>query len=579
MQKLITHSKLTEIFKYTPQLRKKISMKLETKLCSSLYKVMPATVPEGKNFSSGCALRKEIYAFQLAYCPMDFHRCILNIDIESPLKPHISCRSVELIPVDYTGLIFDDDYLSTAPGVFPDRLKDISSEPVKPSQGQWRSLWFKVDVPENCPAGKYPIRITISAKDDAVKKRVAATRTFTLEVLPLTLPEQTLDFTNWFHADCIATYYNCEIFSEEHWHILENFFKCAACHGMNLLLTPLFTPPLDTAVGAERPTCQLVGVKYNSGKYSFDFTRLDRWITLAQKCGIKKFEMSHLFTQWGAEFTPKIVAEVNGTEKRIFGWDIRADSKEYEDFLRAFLPELTTHLDNLGLHDKVFFHCSDEPNEKHLASYRYASGLLKKYLKDFPVIDALSSVEFYRRGYIANPIPCISHFDHFAKENIPGLWTYYCCAPAHIYPNRFITMPSSRNRVLGALLYYHDIKGFLHWGFNFYYAQLSTHAIDPYRTTDSDGAFPGGDAFIVYPEKNGIPEDSIRHEVFFEALQDQRALQLLETFVSRKQIMKMLDKFAAGKILTMADYPKGENNVLAVRKKINAMLKKYTPEV
>ena len=128
---------------------------------------------------------------------------------------------------------------------------------------------------------------------------------------------------------------------------------------------------------------------------------------------------------------------------------------------------------------------------------------------------------------------------------------------------------------MGPLLYYYNVKGFLHWGFNFYFAQYSTFPIDPYRTTDADGAFPGGDPFVVYPGANGIPEDSLRHEVFFEALQDQRALQLLEKFLPRTRIMKMLDKFSAKGKLTMADYPKGEANILALRKKVNGLLKKY----
>ena len=39
------------------------------------------------------------------------------------------------------------------------------------------------------------------------------------------------------------------------------------------------------------------------------------------------------------------------------------------------------------------------------------------------------------------------------------------------YTNRFIAMPSGRNRVGGFLLYKYGINGFLHWGFNFYYSQ------------------------------------------------------------------------------------------------------------
>lgn len=50
---------------------------------------------------------------------------------------------------------------------------------------------------------------------------------------------------------------------------------------MNTLYTPLFTPPLDTAVGKERKTVQLVEVSLDKeGNYTFDFARLQRFIKM-----------------------------------------------------------------------------------------------------------------------------------------------------------------------------------------------------------------------------------------------------------------------------------------------------------
>lgn len=556
-------------------------MKLKTRLCSSLMKVLPQTAPSGAEHRAGCALRGEHFSFQLAYCAEGFHHWALRAEIHSPLAPFISCRSVELVPVDYPGQFFDDDYLSTLPGLYPDRLADPEEDPVWSVAGQWRAWWIEVAVPEDCPPGKYEIAVTLSAEPPALLKdrpAIRRRRTFSLEILPLRLPAQTLTVTNWLHADCIASCYRCGIFDERHWQLLENFFRNAAAHGVTLLLTPLFTPPLDTGIGLERPTCQLIGVSRKGGKYRFDFTRFDRWTALAQKCGIGHFEMSHFFTQWGAEFTPKIVAETEEGEKRIFGWDVRADSPEYAEFLDAFLPALTDHLRAEGLQDKVYFHCSDEPYREHLKHYRYAAELLKKYLKGFRIMDAMSNAEFYRLGYVDQPVPCESAVEDFIAAGVPEVWTYYCCSQPRTYPNRFITMPSSRNRILGALLYRLDIRGFLHWGFNFYYTQYSTGVIDPFRTTDAGGGFPGGDAFVVYPGKNGVPEDSLRHEVFREALQDQRALQLLEHFMPRERITAMLDRATPGGRMNMSRYPRGEAAVLALRRKIDRLLKKFAAE-
>ena len=103
-------------------------------------------------------------------------------------------------------------------------------------------------------------------------------------------------------------------------------------------------------------------------------------------------------------------------------------------------------------------------------------------------------------------------------------------------------MPSARNRILGWQLYRHQIEGFLQWGYNFWFTFLSRRFIDPYAVTDSGEAFPSGDSFIVYPGENGEPVPSIRQLVFHEALQDMRALQLLESRIGREAAAQWLDQ-------------------------------------
>ena len=52
-----------------------------------------------------------------------------------------------------------------------------------------------------------------------------------------------------------------------------------------MILTPVFTPPLDTAVGGERRTVQLVDVKVEKEGYSFGFEKFERWVSICKKCG------------------------------------------------------------------------------------------------------------------------------------------------------------------------------------------------------------------------------------------------------------------------------------------------------
>ena len=128
-------------------------------------------------------------------------------------------------------------------------------------------------------------------------------------------------------------------------------------------------------------------------------------IDLCLARGVEYFEMPHLFSQWGAHATPKFVAEVDGAEKRIFGWETDALGAEYETFLSQFLPALVAYLREKGVEKKTFFHVSDEPNIENLEHYKACRELLSRYLGDLPLIDALSSYEFYRTGALKKPVP------------------------------------------------------------------------------------------------------------------------------------------------------------------------------
>jgi hypothetical protein len=69
---------------------------------------------------------------------------------------------------------------------------------------------------------------------------------------------------------------------------------------------------------------------------------------MCDRVGIKYFEIAHFFTQWGAQHAPKVIATVDGVEKRIFGWDTDAFGEEYRTFLRSFVTEFLAHMKKSG---------------------------------------------------------------------------------------------------------------------------------------------------------------------------------------------------------------------------------------
>lgn len=562
-------------------------MAFEFLFCDSLQKVFPEQSPKALTDAVLEGLGGEVIAFQLAYkrsyLPaqegpgLELFDAALEIEGAERLKKNLTVRQTELVPVTMPVFRdhFDDAYLFTEPRLAPDLLAPVAGgEPYRfrPYAEQWRSLWIEIRLDEKLAAGDYRLHFKVKNDDEKARPPQRGEALWQGSVvirrLPGNLPEQALIRTEWFHADCLAQYYKTEVFSEEHWRILEAFFRAAVRNGVNMLYCPIFTPPLDTAQGGERLTTQLVKIRRIRGEYSFDFSLLERWIRTAQACGIKYFEMAHFFTQWGAEHAPKIMVEEDGEERRLFGWETEAAGDDYRCFLYAFIPALKHFLKELGLLEKSWFHISDEPNEKQLESYRKAKELVAPLLKDCRVIDALSDLAFYEEGLVDRPIPANNAIEPFLKAEVPELWTYYCCAQAVGVSNRFMALPSYRNRIIGAQLYKYDIQGFLHWGFNFYNSQFSLRPINPFLTTDAGGGFPSGDAFLVYPGHDGTALDSIRARVFFQALQDLRAFRLLEDLKGRAAVLELIEQGLPEK-LGWDRFPANDDYILNLRHRVN----------
>jgi len=541
---------------------------------SSLEKVFAAdTEYSPAAFDGFSMLKGETSAFQVtAWFEPDEALPFLGdptFELVSDISDLCTVSLVEETPADIPApAVHDGDFLSDKPGLFPDLLVPFTTADKQfPFPGfRWRVLWVDVEVPEDAKAGSYDV--TVILKNDGKELGRA---TVTIKIIDAVLPEQTLKYINWFHCDCLASYYKVPLLGEEHWVLIENYIRTAVKYGLNFLLTPIFTPPLDTAVGGERPTVQLIDVTVTDGVYSFGFEKFERFVRMAQRCGIKYFEISHLFTQWGANHAPKVMATVDGEYKRIFGWDTAAVGEEYTAFLTALAPALIAETDRLGIRDICYFHVSDEPSLDHLEQYGKAANLAHKLFEGFNFIDALSNVDFYDTGLVHIPIPATNHVATFLERDLPERWTYYCCGQYMGTSNRFLAMPSRRNRILGLQLYKYSMDGFLQWGYNFWYSVHSKTLIDPFRVTDGRMVWPAGDPFVVYPGADGTPLISLRLKVFHDGFEDMRACQLLESLIGREAVVALIDE-ELDEPLTFTNGYQCSTKLLEKREKINALI-------
>ncbi len=543
------------------------------KQISSLEKIRIEETPSCEEIFSKTCLKGERFSYQIAV-KSDEHlngKITVNSPISENVRVYNVLNAVMDKPISDTAASADINYITKTPGLMPDILRPVEEQNnIFMAWNNTSSLWIDVDVPKDIDAGVYGIEVKYT---DIQTDELIFSKLFEIEVINKEILPQSLIYTRWFYVDCIADYHKVEVYSEEHWRLIEEYIKQATDVGINMILVPVHTPPLDTAIGTARRCVQLVGIEKKGDRYIFDFSKFKRFVGICKKCGVKYYEIAHLFTQWGAKCAPNIEVTENGKTSYMFGWHTASDGEAYTSFLKQYIAAISDALKEEHISENTYFHVSDEPVLDNIDSYKRAYDIIKPLIGDSKTFDALSNYEFYEKGLVECPVTSVSHVDGFLGHNIKNLWVYYCCIPQKTYTNSFLAMPSDRIRILGILMYKFDIKGFLHWGLNFYNGQVSRYCINPYVTTSADGRFPSGDPFILYPSDDGA-YGCIRGKVTFDGITDMDVCRTLEQYIGKEAVVKMIDE-TAGMNVDFENYPADKTYLTILREKMIETIKTY----
>lgn len=465
-----------------------------------IYKdTIPSESAIGRRMEISCARNEYEGCMFGVYANIDLH----NLKLDSSDLTCGSCRIprqnirlyfVGSIPVSKnTPNTPVEELERIAPFYAPDPLLDVETINVK--SGETQPCYFLVYVPRDVEPGEYTGRIIISSDEGEASLEVV------LHVYPITLPDRrSLYVTNWFSLDNIASFYGVKLWSEEFWGIFEKWIALMAEHRQNV-----FWIPID-----------IIRILAENGSYKFDFSIFDRYVELLFKYGADRIEITHVayFKTWGGRellFREFDVIQPDGTVKRESGVKI----------LPSLLPVLEKHLEERGWLDRAMIHIADEPTEDGLENWINASEFVHKYAPRIKRIDAIETVGF--NGSLEIWVPTLHHFNDWMDEYVKAMdecevWFYTCCNPTGRYPNRFLDFSLLKTRILHWLNYAYGLKGYLHWGFNWW-------GRDPFGELNPN--LPPGDTHIAYPGRNG-PLSSLRLEAMRDGLEDYEYLKLLE---------------------------------------------------
>lgn len=539
---------------------KGILMAFKTCLSNNSTRFYPSSpVSSRKTLSLDAALNERL-SFQVVLRQDGLWPQTFTVSATGPAGWEIRVRRVGYIPVRHLNthqIVLPAEDLEGGdqiPGYVPDPLFEEQS--ILLPGNETHAFWVSVRPSPQATAGTWPIELQV-APETGRPQRLRAQVT----LHPVTLqPRRDFRITHWFYADSLCDWYRLTPFSEEFWPLCEKFIENYADHGLDTIYVPVFTPPLD---GVKKATQLLKVTRNGDQEYTFDWSDVKRWLDMCRRHGITHFEWTHPFTQWGVKHAIRIYEQQGLDEKLLWPPETPATSDTYRNFLQQYLAQLKQFLQDEGIFEHSFFHVSDEPHtQEDLQNYRAAREMLHELAPWMKTMDALTDIQYGRSKLTDMPIPSIRTALQFVQEDIP-CWCYYCCNPRGRFLNRLLDTPLSKILMHGFLFYRWPFQGFLHWGYNYWYRSQTRTMIDVFHIQDGE-KWPGwayGDTTQVYPGENG-PLDSIRWELFAEALQDYQLLQTLN--------MKRDDQLLQ-KLKSFEDFPKNSRWREQTRKALLAL--------
>jgi len=472
-------------------------------------------------------------AFQACYRNLLTSSAQIECNCEAPAGIRVRIRRVGFVPMQQLNTDTppaEQEGIGKIPGLCPDPLFPDKTAQVGPfgTAVFWISIFVPKDAQPGLVRGKIQFKLLnrFGYMGFDNPEQFAVELPFELDISPVVVqPRKDFPVTIWLSADSIWEYYKIPPFSERFWELADKYIGNLTAHGVNVIYTPIFN---IRAEKLKRPA-QLLRVRKVGDNFEFDFSDVKRWLDLAKKHGADYVEFSHLFSPApeSAQYPQKIYDRWDGDIGDLL-WpaDTNATSDIYRKFLEQFLPKLKALLEAEGMLDKSLFHLADEPDgDAAIARYRKARALLKQVAPWIKVMDAMSDPRFATERLSDMPVPSIVTAHKFAEANCPA-WAYYCCGPRAGYIQRLLDTPLWKIRTSGWLFYHLNARGFLHWGYNYWFKFCTDQIADPFADA-TNGAWPGmpyGDTFAVYPGENG-PLDSIRWEMFALSLQDYALLQ------------------------------------------------------
>lgn len=390
------------------------------------------------------------------------------------------------------------------------------------------AVYVTVPVPRGIPAGTYRGGVTL-----LVNEEQAATAPVKLEVANVDLPDlhdSTFFLGVWMNPATIARWHGVEVWSDEHFRLLEPYVHDLAEHGQKTVVAPICYQPWGTQT--RNPYPNLIRTTRRNGRYEFDFSLFDRYVRLHEKHGIDRAIHCYSLAQGPGAGDQSIIEYIDADTGQTVLLQTTVGDEQYTLAWSAFLDAFAQHLRQRGWMDKTYLGLDEKPPEvmerliafagEHAPGFKLAlaGNTTDKLMRC--IDDLCLHIGFNERGVAQSAPPERAAMGMAqlldpdnVREPVSGrsgnmLTTYYvCCGPP--FPNTFLFSPLVESRMLPWLAAQGGFDGFLRWSY-------SDWPDDPYQHPEY-GRWPTGDTFFVYPGHDG-PVSSLRWQQLLEGIYD-----------------------------------------------------------
>ncbi len=516
-------------------------------LADPLYKIYDGAVfPESDGMlrvASG-----EVAGIQLVIDPGDSPLTDIEVEFgEMPsLAPELYIEQEVLATGYWPEYAFGrpDDELMSRTDRYPDPMFPLEEKPLTELAARQRAvICAEYWTPRGYPAGEYKL----SARVKANGGKIDITKSFTVKVYPVSLPEkQGLMICNWTIGDYSAMNggEGVEAYSARFYELQKYIVRFMERYGQNVW----HSNDMPSLLAPSWPYLQMD--KDGNRDYVFDFSVMDEEMNFyIDNCSdLREFhapDFSHHNETGGGNYKTVAYIYDEQYEKEGGEWVDNADgSKTYkpngtkwprgggfyfsdpgaQKYLQSYFKQRTAYLKSKTLPDgRTWLDIyrqgfAEEGNDGWADSWNDFVGLIKQAAPELKFIEPIASDKI-DRNLLDEPVVGLGTFDKI-KPKDHDQWMYTGIIPAGPYANRFIRMPLIKTRLLHWIDYKYKHIGYLHWGMKYWQGAENG---DPY-TADA----VNGDSYIVYPGYGKI-YPSIRLDAMRDGIKDFDLLKLVET--------------------------------------------------